>query len=64
MTDSLKDTGDVEITPEMVEAGVKVFASFDDRFDGEDETVELIFREMFRAYGSSVSRSDRCDMES
>ena len=48
-TDSLKDTGDVEITPEMIEAGVIAYVSnWGDRPDlvATDELVTEIYRSM------------------
>ena len=40
---------EIEVTPEMVEAGVEVFCAFDRRFDSEDDVVKEIFRVMVGA---------------
>ncbi len=39
---------DVEITPEMIEAGIEVFSNYSDRFDSGDELVKNIYRAMAR----------------
>jgi hypothetical protein len=38
-----------EVTPEMIEAGVRVLVSADRRIEGESEIVESIFTAMFSA---------------
>ena len=37
---------EIEITPEMIEAGVLALCSFDPRFEDEEEAVRRIFSEM------------------
>jgi hypothetical protein len=39
---------EIEITPEMIEAGVLEFLSFDSRFDSEEDAVTLIYQAMYR----------------
>ena len=44
---------EIEITPEMVAAGVRAYFSRDSRFESEDEIVTNIFIAMTRAAASS-----------
>jgi len=44
------DTEEIEITLDMVEAGVEAFLSFDSRFNTEEEAVTWIFRAMYRRF--------------
>jgi hypothetical protein len=37
---------ELEVTPEMIEAGVRAFFEFDSRFEGEREAVIRIFQAM------------------
>jgi hypothetical protein len=37
---------DIEVTDEMIEAGVLRLFEYDPRFENEDDTVEAIFRAM------------------
>ena len=53
MPDSLKDTGDVEITPEMIEAGVSEL-SYDERFEFCEDVVRRIFHAMATTGGIAV----------
>ena len=41
----------IEITPEMIEAGLEAFCSHDDRFHSEEETVALIYLAMITQAG-------------
>ncbi len=41
------DCDDVEITPEMIEAGAEAFAGYDSRFEGPGDIVGEIFIAMF-----------------
>lgn len=46
---------EIEITPEMVEAGVIEVCSFDPRFeDSMEYTVECVFRAMLKAYSHGI----------
>jgi hypothetical protein len=48
----LSDNGDtvgVEVTPEMIEAGVDALVTFNERFESPEEAVERIHRAMFCA---------------
>ena len=44
------DIDEVEITDEMLEAGVKKLYDYDPSFSNERDIVEAIFREMMVAY--------------
>lgn len=44
--DSLKSTGDVEISPEMIEAGLAAWSEYDERFESSDEMIERVYRAM------------------
>lgn len=47
MCEAKRDATDtLEITPEMIEAGVSVLTRFDNRFHSEEECVERIYRIM------------------
>jgi hypothetical protein len=37
---------EIEITPEMIEAGRHIFLNFDRRFDDEDECVANVYKSM------------------
>lgn len=50
---------DIEVTPEMIEAGVCALASFNDRLESDDEAVVRIFRAMDRARVKGVWGSAR-----
>lgn len=41
--------GEVEITPEMMAAGLREFCAYDARFEGPEDVVPEIFRAMLRA---------------
>ena len=41
--DSPKGTGDVEITPEMIEAGVGAYCGFDERFESLQEMIGRVY---------------------
>jgi hypothetical protein len=43
------ETEEIEITPEMIRAGVAALFEFDSRFASEDECVSAIFRAMARS---------------
>ncbi len=45
----VRETDEIEVTPEMIEAGVLEFYSFDNRFDIAEEAVEKILRAMLKA---------------
>ena len=53
------DVSEIEVTPEMIEAGVSEFCSFDRRFDDEAEAVRRIFLAMCAASGEGVGWCDR-----
>ena len=40
---------EIDITPEMIEAGVDEFCSFDDRYEFPEAAVARVFRAMIRA---------------
>jgi hypothetical protein len=40
---------EIEITPEMIEAGLRVFRAYDRRFDLDEEVVRDIIRQGMRA---------------
>ena len=37
---------EIEVTPEMIEAGVNEFCAYDARFESAEDVVALIFRRM------------------
>lgn len=37
---------DIEITSEMIEAGVEAWSEYDERFEGADEMIERVYRAM------------------
>ena len=41
-------TDEIEITPEMIEAGLEEFGTYDSRFDVEEDVVKRIFLAMLR----------------
>jgi len=49
MTDGPTTTDEIEITPEMIEAGLHEFYTYDSRFDPEEDAVSRIFRAMIQA---------------
>jgi hypothetical protein len=53
----LESTG-VEITPEIIEAGVRAFVDFDPRFQNEEECVTAVYRAMQAAARCSPSSSN------
>lgn len=48
------ENGEIEITPEMIEAGVATYAAVDRRFEGIDDAVKRIYREMARSSNKPV----------
>lgn len=48
MADIANVADEIEITPEMIEAGVCAFYEFDSRFDGAEVAVARIFQAMKR----------------
>lgn len=42
-------TDEIEITPEMIEAGVLAFVEHDDFFEGKEDAVRRVFRAMIAA---------------
>jgi hypothetical protein len=44
--DDSAENCDIEITPEMIEAGLRVFFRYDSKFDDEEETIASIYRGM------------------
>jgi hypothetical protein len=56
VTDRPAHTEDeIEVTPEMIEAGEIEFVRFDSRFEGPDEVVLRIYKVMRKARALSVS---------
>lgn len=47
-TDTALDAEEIEITPEMIEAGVLAFLRHDRRFEEPDEAVRRIYSDMWR----------------
>jgi hypothetical protein len=45
-------TDEIEVTPEMIEAGVAAYYGSDRRFDADDEIVTRIFKSMMKAKSS------------
>lgn len=43
------DTAEIEITPEMIEAGCRALASYSERLDGDEEGACRVYRAMERA---------------
>ena len=50
----LAECDDVEITPEMIEAGVQGFWSFDARFEDAEDVVKRIWRGMIVVRNAGV----------
>jgi hypothetical protein len=48
---------EIEITPEMIEAGASALFDHDSRFEGEEEAVARIFRAMIMARDCRSSES-------
>lgn len=46
------EKGEIEITPEMIEAGVDAFVGYDSRFEGPHEIVVEIFEAMITVQSS------------
>lgn len=46
-------------TPKMIEAGLRAFSAFDRRFDGEEETVEAIFKAMVAVFYTESDNGSR-----
>lgn len=44
----MDETTKIEVTPKMIEAGVKVFCSYDSRFDEKEDIVSEMFLSMVR----------------
>ena len=40
------DVSEIEITPEMIEAGTEAFCGYDSRFEGPEDVVAEIFQAM------------------
>ena len=60
MTDSLKGAGDVNLTPEMVEAGVEAYCGFDERFESLQEMIGRVYCAMaLMATGSARAGEGR-----
>ena len=49
MPDIANVAEEIEITPEMVEAGVSALLDYDSRFEGEDTAVVRVFEAMLGA---------------
>jgi len=49
MSDRAAPETEIEITPEMIEAGLREFYKYDSRFDPEEEAVVRIFNAMIRS---------------
>lgn len=45
----LKAINEIEVTPEMITAGVEALSDFDDRFDSRKDAVVRIFKAMMAA---------------
>ena len=54
-----RDDSEIEITPEMIEAGLAEFFAYDSRFQSEEEAVKRIYGAMEKAReGSAVAMGD------
>lgn len=49
------ETKEIEVTPEMIEAGVGEVAGYDDRFETIEEVVERVYRAMRRVFEKSTT---------
>jgi hypothetical protein len=56
--DKENSTDEIEITPEMIEAGLDEFVAYDDRFHFEEDAVRRIFRAMIKKAHQSISSQD------
>jgi phage head maturation protease len=52
--DKESSTEEIEITPEMIEAGCDVIAGYNLKFESEEEWVEKIYRAMIKASRQDV----------
>jgi hypothetical protein len=64
MTDDLDRSGDrpaheIEITPEMIEAGVSVLCAFEPKFETEADAVRHIFGAMMKSRPLASTSSSR-----
>lgn len=51
--DTCEKTADIEITPEMLKAGMGEFLDYNSDFSDDSETVESIFRAMWNAMAAT-----------
>jgi hypothetical protein len=47
--DDDNSTTEIEVTPEMIEAGADILAGYDSRFDLEDEFLRVLYLAMTKA---------------
>jgi hypothetical protein len=52
-------TKEIEVTPEMIAAGIKQLTFYNNDYDGEDDAVKRIFCAMFDEYLDYLSASGR-----
>ena len=62
MADSYKgdepdETAEIEITPQMIEAGIEAYWEFEHDHDAEDRIVSRVFRAMHKASRASSSEA-------
>lgn len=55
-------TIEIEITDDMIAAGVKEFRDYSEKYDPVETAVQCIFFEMYRVYQSKISKSDSSDL--
>jgi len=59
MADRPTIPSEIEVTPAMIEAGVKVFFAFDAKFESEEDAVRAIVLAMLRAVPPQIFPSPR-----
>ena len=56
---AINSTGEIEITPAMIDAGKRILGGFNHDFDYEDDVVVEIYKQMVKAKHRGVSGGDR-----
>ena len=67
MCSERRDTSEIEITPEMIEAGLRELSNFDPDFDSGSEFVAMLYQAMFEKSpdeNPQVSAYDRTPLTS
>jgi hypothetical protein len=56
------ETCEIEITPEMIEAGIEEFCGFDSRFESDEDAVVRIFKAMITVTTGTTANCRRFSM--